>query len=290
MENWADYKLVLALNRAGTIRGAAQVLDVNHATVSRRLARINEAYDGPAFERVTGGYRATDVGLELVAAAERIEMIAFEADRKSRAVNADLSGPIRISMGEPIAQYLLSDELAEFARAHQNIDLTIETSLKMVDLDRSDADVVIRGSDAPPEHLVGRRLFPFYLCEYCARDYLVTTSPEDIRWLRFSKSLASADWIKTSAFPNAPISLKTDDIIWLHRAALAGHGMIKGACYMGDAEPGLVRLPGARASKAQDLWVLTHPDLTNTPRIKHLMQFLSSALEKKRDLIQGRLQ
>jgi len=288
MDKWSDYKLILALHRAGTIRGAAEAIGVNHATVSRRLVQINQTYDGQIFDRTSEGYKATPLGLELVNAAKKIETISFEADRKSRATRAELAGPIRLSVGEPIAQYLLSDELARFANENEDIALTVETSIDLVNLDRSDADVVIRGTQNPPDHLVGRRLFAFYLCEYCSRDYLQNTAQADRRWLRYSKSLTSSDWIASTQFPTAPVSLKSDDIVWLHKAAVQGHGMIKSACYMADPEPGLMRLPGAVPTKAQDLWVLTHPDLTSAPRIKYFMRYLVDALNLKRELIQGR--
>lgn len=289
MRGWDQYRLILALHRAGTLRGAAELLDVNHATVSRRLAQIGLRYDAPVFNKITGGYKASELGLELVAAAEHMEFIAMEADRKSRAASANLSGSIRVSMGEPIAQYLLRDELMQFASTHQNIQLTVETSINLVDLDRSEADVVIRSSSNPPEHLVGRRLFPFYLCEYASKAYLETTRAEDRRWLRFSRSLVGADWIQKSSHPNAPIGLSSDDLVWLLGAAKADQGMIKTACYMADQDPDLQRIPGAVPAEAQDLWVLTHPDLKTAPRIKFLMKHLAGALVEKRDLIQGRL-
>lgn len=289
MNEWDQYRLILAVHRAGTIRGAADRLGVNHATVSRRLTQIESGFDAPVFNKVTGGYQASELGLELVAAAEDMELIALAADRKSRAVSANLSGPIRVSMGEPIAQCLLQDALLQFARMHQNIQLTIETSINLVDLNRSEADVVIRSTANPPEHLVGRRLFPYFLCEYAAKGYLDKTRPEDRRWLAFSRSVSGSNWIADSRVPDAPIGLRSDDLVWLLGAARAGEGMIRTACYMADPDPGLQRLPGAQPLQAQDLWVLTHPDLKNAPRIKHLMRHLATALEDKRDLIQGRL-
>ncbi len=289
MKDWDQFQLVLAIHRAGTIRGAAALLEINHATVSRRLAQLSGQYDAPIFDKVTGGYKATELGLELAAAAERIERLALEADRKGRAASANLSGSIRVSMGEPIAQLLLRDELLAFARTFPNIDLTIETSTNLVDLNRSEADVVIRSTANPPEHLVGRRLFPYALCEYSATDYLEQTPIADRQWLTYSLSLNGTDWIKESSHPDAPIALKSDDLIWLLEAAKSGQGMVRTACYMADQDPDLRRLPGARIVAAQDLWVLTHPDLKAAPRITHLMKHLADALVAKRDLIQGRV-
>lgn len=287
MDNWENYKLILALHREGTIRGAAKTMAVNHATISRRLAHINSLAKTPIFEKIAGGYKITDIGLEHVTAAEQIELITLKAERRSRAINANLSGTIRISMGEPLAQLLLHDDLFDFINEHPNIDLTVETSVNMMDLDRSEADIVVRGTMTPPQHLVGRRLFPFYLCDYCSTDYLEKTPYENRQWLRYSKSIMEIDWIKNSCHPEASIGLESDDLMFLLRAAESGYGMIRTACYMADNNPNLIRLPNAEPIEAQDLWVLTHPDLRRTKRIQYIMKHISSALEAKKPLIQG---
>jgi DNA-binding transcriptional LysR family regulator len=54
---------------------------------------------------------------------------------------------------------------------------------------------------------------------------------------------------------------------------------------MADRDPSLIRLPDFEPLPTQDLWVLTHPDLRNTPKIKTLMTFLYTKLQSKKDLI-----
>jgi DNA-binding transcriptional LysR family regulator len=270
------------------VRGAAGVLGVNHATVSRRLAQINERYEQPVFERVAGGYKATHLGKQLIAAAEKMEDISFSVTRQSRASEPEISGPITLSVPKPLVQFLLVDALAKFTARHPKIELSIETSYQYVNLDRSEADVVVRGTNNLPEHLVGRRLFPYALCHYCAPGYLENTTPEDRKWLTFAPRNQSQKWVATSPYPGAPIALHVDDLTYLHRAAIAGRGMIRSACYMADPEPKLVRIPGTKPTPIADLWVLTHPDLRDTPKIKTLMKFLAKTLNAKRNLIEGR--
>ncbi|MFK7887730.1 MAG: LysR family transcriptional regulator [Gammaproteobacteria bacterium] len=287
MQNWDDFRLILAMDRAGTVRGAAAELGINHATVSRRLGQLHRQHKEPVFERVTGGYQATAEGQILIDAARQIEAISIRAERQRRASVAELSGTIRLSLPTMIGQLLLVDELAEFSRRYPYIDLIVNTSMRFADLDRSEADVVIRGAASPGDHLVGRRLMPYSLCLYCAPDYLEKTPPSERRWLRFTDSLEPEDWIRNSPFPDAPVGLRMNDLMLLQRAAVAGHGMLRTACYMADPDPGLTRLPGALPVAARDLWVLTHPDLRHTPRIKRLMTFLCEALSAKQAVITG---
>ncbi len=289
MENWDDYRFILALDRSGTIRAAALRLGVTHSTVSRRLAVINERYGKPVFERSAGGYRKTELGAELVEAAQQMEGISFSADRRRKASETELSGPITLSIPDVLGQYLLLDYLADFCQQYPDIKLSLLSSYSFADLDRSEADVVIRGVAKPPDHLVGRRLFPYALSYYCRRDYLEKTEPADRRWIAAVTTSGIPRWIADSPFPDAPVSMMSDDITLRHKAALSGHGMVRGACYMNDPEPDLMRLPKSPAPfPVADFWVLTHPDLKNTPRIKLLMRFLAAALLENQDLIEGR--
>ncbi len=85
--SWDDYRLILALHRTGTLRGAAKNLGVNHSTVSRRLACL----DPKLFDRVSGRYRTTPYGAAIVDAAEAMEAASLKAERLARAGNSFVS-------------------------------------------------------------------------------------------------------------------------------------------------------------------------------------------------------
>jgi DNA-binding transcriptional LysR family regulator len=288
MKDWDDYRIILALHRAGTLRGAAQLMGVNHATISRKLAIINKRYDYLVFERVAGGYRATSLGQEIISSAERIEDVTIDSERSVRAKASKISGPITLSIPPTIGQFLLLNTLDKFSRDYPKIALTITVSNRRVNLDRSEADVVIRGDNQPPEHLVGRCLFSYALSYYANRDYLKNTQTKDLRWIAKPEDKQNSEWIAQSPYPNAPIGVRIDDIVTRHMAATAGQGLTRGACYMADQEPALMRIPGAKVTPAQQLWILTHPDLRDTPRIKVLMQFLATEMMSKKALVEGK--
>ncbi|WP_164115620.1 LysR family transcriptional regulator [Sphingorhabdus sp. Alg239-R122] len=288
MDDWDNYRLILALHRSGSLRSAARLLGVNHSTVSRRLATLQAGSAGILFEQVAGGYRPTETGAKMVSAAEDMEEIAQRAERQQRAAGSADKGPITLSLPEAIGQFLLFEDIGEFGKLYPDIDLTIISSYGFANLDRSEADMVIRGTDKPSDHLVGRRLFPYALSHYCKRGYLDDTPPEKRRWLATAHNWSQDEWKKTSPFSDAPILYAMSDLTMRHKALLAGQGMARTACYMADTEPDLMRLPGAKTVTGQHLWVLTHPDLKDTPRIKTLMRYLCDALIAKRTLIEGK--
>ena len=286
--NWDDYRLILALVREKTVRGAARSLGVSHATVSRRLAYLNTRPGGPFLQKSSSGLWASKAGQALVDAAEKMEAVANEAARRQRAADTELTGPLCLSVPNPILQYLLLDAVTQFSERFPAVDLTIDASDQLVDLDRAEADIVVRSSDTPPEHWVGRRLFPYMLSFYAHRDYLAKTADADYRWIAPPEGTSRwPDWLAESPYPNAPIALRIGGVAGRFAALRSGIGLGRAACFMAESEPGLVRLPDAPLVAAETFWVLSHPDLAKTERARVAMRFFADALKAKRGLVQG---
>ncbi|MBE0368731.1 LysR family transcriptional regulator [Pseudoalteromonas aurantia] len=288
MENWDDYRLILALHRGKTLRGAAEILTLNHSTVSRRVLALKNKYNADVFESNQSGFVLTCFGKTLLHSAQEIEKLILSDLRREQSVNADLSGNIHLSVPPAIAQFLIFDALHDFQLQHKNISLHVHTSYSLADLDRSEADVVVRVSNTPDEHLVGHRLFPIYLGYYASEAYLQAKECSQYQWITNVYQQAAPTWIAQSPFPDAPIGFTIEDLVLRHYAALKGQGMILGACYIADTL-GLKRLNTQSLMIHQDIWVLTHPDLKDVPRIRALMRFLTHAIRQKKPLIFGEI-
>ncbi|QYJ07999.1 LysR family transcriptional regulator [Qipengyuania flava] len=286
MQDWDDYRVILAVARAGSLRGAAGLLGLTHTTIARRLAALQDRR-GILFERTPTGYLPTEQGQAVIDTAERMEQLDLASERAVKARGEAISGSLTVSLPEPIAQFLLLEELVAFTELYPEVDLKVETTARFVDLDRSEADVVLRGVKQPPEHLVGRRLFPAGLTYYANREYLERTPPDKLRWIAPVDDGVWPDWREQSPFPDAPVALRIDDITARHRALVAGLGLGRGACFMADPEPALIRLTDRPPVPQQDIWILTHPDLRGTPRVRVFMAFLAEALLAKRSLVTG---
>lgn len=288
MEDWNDYALILALHRTGTLRGAAISMATTHTTVARKLDLLHKRKQAVVFEKTASGYRVTPYGQQLVEVARKLEQILLTSERLYSASDKELAGSITLSIGEPMSQYLLLHELVAFSRQYPNIQLTINSTSRTANLDNSEADVAIRTVKHLPEHLVGRRLFPFSLGYYGHRDYLSQVDRAEWRWIAPSESEFWPEWLEQSPYPELPIGIIFDDIVSRYKAIEAGLGLGRTACFLGDSNPNLERLPGTQPIVKNDIWVLTHPNLRHTPRVKLLMQYLVDALNNKRDLIEGK--
>src|SRR6202021_3496909 len=73
MIDWDDVRYFLAVARGGSVRAAAERLGVNHSTVLRRIAQLEERLGGHMFEKLPSGYRLTAAGEEVLEFAEQME-------------------------------------------------------------------------------------------------------------------------------------------------------------------------------------------------------------------------
>src|SRR5664279_701443 len=73
MIDWDDVRYFLAVSRGGSVRAAAKGLGVNHATVLRRIAQLEERLGALMFEKLPSGYRLTEAGEEVLELSNQME-------------------------------------------------------------------------------------------------------------------------------------------------------------------------------------------------------------------------
>ena len=79
MIDWDDIRYFLAVSRGGSVRAAAKSLGVNHATVLRRIAQLEERLGALMFEKLPAGYRLTAAGEEVLELAKQMEASSHQA-------------------------------------------------------------------------------------------------------------------------------------------------------------------------------------------------------------------
>ena len=73
MIDWDDVRYLLAVAREGSVRAAAERLEVNHSTVLRRVAQLEERLGAQMFEKLRSGYRPYRCGEEVLEFAEQMK-------------------------------------------------------------------------------------------------------------------------------------------------------------------------------------------------------------------------
>lgn len=289
MDNWNDLKFVLETVRQGGLSGAARVLGVNHATVSRRIVAAEEAVGALLFDRLPGGYRPTDAGLEAARAAEAMEEANAELSRSIGARDKALSGSLTITAPQLLFANILNPILIEFRNAYPEIDLTVLASNETLNLSRREADVAIRISNEPSDTLFGSRVAEQRSAIYVARDYAarIERDPERrLDWLMFLHWHGIPEDVK-ALWPNSKIAMRFDDMVAVLSAIRAGLGASRMPCFLGDRDPGLERLKGLPTYNYPSIWVLTHTELRRMERVRTFMEFTSVRLRKMRDVFNG---
>ncbi len=278
--NWDDIRIFLALSRSGSVRGASRRLKVTHATVSRRLRILEETIGVSLFERVTHGVNLSEVGREILPAAEEAEIAMQELDRRVFSRETQIAGKVRLSMSETLFLSILHPTIAAFQERYPMVELTMESSDLMAKLDQREADVVIRITRNPPPNAVGRRIAESPLACYASWGYLANRPALD-RWISQSYEGAAKPVIPARISATAT---SANSVQVMLRDGM-GIGMLP--CYMGDSDPLLCRVPDTELVSDNTMWVLVHADIKENRRVRVLLDFLYEAMEQWKPLIEG---
>ncbi len=283
--NWDDMRFFLALSREGSISAAGRSLGVNHTTVARRIAALEDVLGTRLFDRLPDGYEMTQSAEDLYRHALEIEAHAQAIDREVFGQDAALKGPLKLTVSHDVANRLLIRDLRRFRNEYPCIDLEILTTTGLVDLASRQADIAVRLTAKPPDYLVGREVLPMRHGVYGSQKYLEEMN-EPIDAVLFRGDNELPEWIREH-FPKPASVLRTDDVTTMLTAVREHHGLARMPCYIGDSDPEIRRLDVRLTPSTWGIWILSHVDLRSTARVRVCRDFLVAAIEEKRDLVLG---
>lgn len=292
--DWDDLRYVLAVARAGSLSGAARELTVRHSTMLRRIDAIEDKLQTRLFERMRNGYVATEAGEVLRHIAEQCEPLVAEAERSIIGGDTRLTGTIRVTTGTVIAQHLFPLALATFHAAYPDIEVEVEGAQERLDLSRRGADIAIRMSLQVPDHLAGRRLGDVRFRVYAWHDspFLgtgrkpklqpVEKLTRDYPWICFQRDERDRvydRWMHANV-PDASVVARADHFPTSLALLRTGMGVALLPEFMARDNDDLVALSAPIDALQSPLWILTHPDLRNTARVRAFMQVAGDALQQ----------
>jgi len=275
--DWDDIRLFLAVMRAGSLRAAAVELGVSRPTAARRLTTLEDRLGLELFDRRPDGLHASAAAGALTPHAEAVEAAMQGLTRRARGAHTDLSGTVRVTVPAIAAQELLIEDIVAFCHQWPQIDVEISGAYGLESLAGQKADVAIRFMPlgvAPDSELHGRRVGNAYMAVYGHGD----------AWIGQRGAALDRAWTRTTPWPDLPIRGAMVDGELQRKACQLGLGMARLPCFMADGfverrtepEPGL------------DIWVLVHPDLRRSPRLRLFRDMAVKALQRQRARLEGR--
>jgi len=289
---WSDLAVVLAICRAESLFGAAKLLGCSHTTVYRRINAIEDRAGVRFFERLPTGYAMTDAGEVAMRYAERIEGEVLALSREVLGRDTKLQGKVVVTAPDGVISDFLPPLLAEFHHQHPDVTFELHQGSAALDLARREADVAIRATRKPPDESLGRRICQFRFAPYASPSYLEAHGAKPLSEHRYVTLGDSIGWLvphlwKTVARAEEQLVLRTNSGNAAMAAARAGLGVTVMPCYRADPYEGLHRMAPPFEHLTLELWVLTHPALRHTARVKILMSFLADALKEHAPLFDG---
>jgi len=291
--SWDDFRLVRSVAETGSLPAGAAALGLNHSTVFRRLRQIEAMLGLALFERHRSGFVATPAGEEILATATRMDLDVTDVLRRLSGQALGPAGELRITTSDSLLVQLLLPLFARFREACPRITLDLVVGNAESNLSRRDADIAIRATDSAPETLVGRRLGRIAWALYGRAAYVgvpVQDLVAQANWVGLGESmgtLKATQFLQKQITPTR-VAARVNSVLALAEAVEAGLGIGHLPCFVGDVRPGLQRLHAPEPAFGSTLWVLTHPDLRQSPRVRAMLDFLAPAITPLRDLLEGR--
>ncbi len=291
--DWDDLRFFLAVARMGTIRGGAQAISANHATVARRLSVLENTIEARLFDRSQTGLKLTQLGEELLPFAENVEEEIAAASRNIAGRDLKPAGTVHLSMPPFLGTSSIITDIAAFCEKFEDINIHLHATDQLADFDRREADVSIRYAYEVLQDVVGRRLVRCSNAAYCSPEYgakMRDNGGEDLSWIGWfeDETATTAPWIQNSHFPKAKLRHRVPEGNAQLTLAAAGAGLALLPCFVADGHSEVVRAPFQTPVPDRSLWLLLHADLRKTARIRLFVDFLAERILARRSEFEGK--
>lgn len=267
---WDDVRTFLALARLGSLSAVARELAVEHTTVARRIEALEATLDLKLFDRFARGWVLTAEGRTLAADGGAMESAA-QGFVRAAAAAAGLHGVVRLSAPPVLASHFLAPRLAARQALWPGVELELIGESREANLARGDADLAVRLQRPTTPGLVVRSLGQLGYGLYAA-PAVATLPPGQWRFLGYNDSLRDVPqqrWLETLR-SDRPYALRSNDLATLLHAARAGLGVAAIPHFLAHDDPALVRLPGGEGRERRGIWLVMHPDLRKSPRVRRV--------------------
>ncbi|MBR0555136.1 LysR family transcriptional regulator [Ciceribacter sp. L1K23] len=286
-----DLRFLLAVAETGSTLAASKQLGVSQSTVSRRIAALEEALALELFDKRRTGYVMTEAAERLIEPARAVRAATDAFGHAVDGLSRDLSGTVRFTTNEPLAELFLPALIRRIKALHPDIRIEVDTTAQLRDLAKEEADVALRSLARAPDEagLVGVRLGIDYWSLFCSRAYAevhgTPTRPEDLRHHALIGLDASVrrrpvlDWADRY-FPPEAVVVRQNSLPAAFTSIRAGIGIGLYSEFLAMMQPDMVRCFRPDLPPTLELWLLTHEHLRAVPRVRAVMDVAKAIVKE----------
>lgn len=279
----SDLEIILALVRTNNLTGAAERLSVNSSTVFRAIRYIERGLGYQLFERSRTGYLPTEQTLLLAEYAEKIEAQLEQARSEVQLVPEQASGTVRITTTDTILHGLIAPSLHKLSEVHPLLEYELYSGNELTSLTRREADIAVRATQYPPQHLIGKHLGTLHMALYRGNNSSnYQQAPLNrIDWIVPDEGLPnhpSVIWRKRH-HPNAVLRYRVNSILTVMELVSAGMGVGVLPVFLAKQRKDLIALTDIIEECQTELWILTHPESRHLLRVSSVFRHLSETLK-----------
>lgn len=295
MDNWLEIRTSYMVARLGTISRAAQVLDIPPATVHLHIDELESVLEVELFQRHSLGYTLTDTGQDFLDAIQNADNLIDEFASKARLGRSSIASEITLTVPPSLSAFLMG-AVARYRTDYPHTTVNYMVTDTHVKLEYGEAHVAVRGGPLPDERdyvvqpLVSTGFGLYAHSGYAQRRDLPVAIDEFANHEFVAKSKHAAKRAHDS---------------WLHEqvndknfTVFADHqGTVRAAIMEGlgigfvqniDAEynDALIKVQASLPTWETSLWLVTHVDWHDSPRVQVMLGYLKAILEPQQTAVQ----
>lgn len=182
--NLNDLSLFIRVVETGSFTAAAESLNVQKSTISRRIAQLEDTLGIRLIQRTTRKLKLTPEGEELFNRAQPLvdDLEAVQDDIS--ASRTELRGRLRLTMPTEIGVFMMNEVITSFMQTYPRLEVDVELSTRTVDLIEEGVDLALRLGPLPNSSLIARHIAGLHRGLFATPEYLelqgMPHTPDDL--------------------------------------------------------------------------------------------------------------
>jgi len=283
--DWEDVRVFIALARHGSMSAAARALGINHVTVSRRIAALEDVLGERLVERRPDGYVLTPAGTRALGPANGMESSAALLSRGGG--EGGPGGLVRINAPPTLSQGFLVERLARLVVEEPGLDIDVATDVRSVSLERRETDIALRLARPQDGDVIAKQLvtmgFGFFGSPSCCRRVAEGGEPVFVGFDEVNAYLPEAAWLSRT-FPRSRVSVRSSNQLSQAAAARTGAGIALLPLYVGSSDPRLQLCPLEVEPPSREVWMVMRRQDRKDIAIRRVADYIEQLFFQERHI------